>query len=136
MENNNNVLPDDEEVVPVDPLEARAAFVLRIEQIQRNLAGLAILKASDSHRQRIEPLREEIDSFKTQLGEIDSIIAYTPSVVSMRGQNSSANTPSLPYSAALPGLPLNSGNGVSRADFKLPTNLPELSSVVKTLMTL
>ena len=89
---------------------------------------MAILKASDSRRQRIEPLREEIDAFKTQLGELDSMIAYTPSVVSMRGQNSSANTPSLPYSAALPGLPLNSGTGFSRADFKLPTNLPEFSS--------
>ena len=117
---------EDEEVASIDPLEARAALVLRIEQIQRNLAGLVILKSTDSRRQRIDPLRGEIDSVKSQLEELDSIISYSPSPLPIRESNSSSSPQQLlPSSSA--DLPPSSAK-VSRSDFKLPSNLPEFSS--------
>jgi len=127
---NENLFPgcDEEEIIPVDPIEARATLVQRVELIQRNLAGIVILKDNDVRRKRIDPLREEIEFIKSQVNELDTIIAYTPASIPPTSHSHHKSSGSSSARVVDQSKLQNNVNTFSSPDFKLPSNLPSFSS--------
>ena len=125
--NSSPSLHIDDPVESLDPRVARQDLVTKIESLQRQLTGLAMLRADDQRRSRTDPLRGELDTCVSQLNELDQILALTPAPLPASSHSaSSLSTPHQDSHQDHISFPRTSGSHSSES--KLPTNLPKFQS--------